>query len=231
MARPWFPALPALTALLGCGALFWCAAVSAGDRPPSMAPPLPAATPAEAAAPGYPLPPQMQGQMPPAPGYGPGAGGPAAADYDPETGRISFDFAGLGITQQRTDDAYVLDIDLRGLPPEQVEIRPLGQGLLLAVRRTAETTRQETAADGQGYRRSWSYASGQRAKRLPAPPDADLAAMEQQATAVGMSIRIPRRGMGPGGLPMPSEPLPPARPGAQPMAPPAPAAAAPGAGQ
>ncbi|WP_058555069.1 Hsp20/alpha crystallin family protein [Thiohalocapsa sp. ML1] len=213
--------------LIGCGTLLWCTAAGAGDWQPSAAPPLPAGTAAEAPLPGYPAPPQMRSRMPPAPGFGPAAGAPAGADYDPETGRISFEFAGLGLTQQRTDDAYVLEIDLRGLPPEQVEIRPLGQGLLLAVRRTAETTRQETAADGQGYRRSWSYASGQRAKRLPAPPDADLAAMERQATEDAISIRIPRRGMGPGAVPMPGEPLPPALSGQ----PPAPAAAAPEAGQ
>jgi HSP20 family molecular chaperone IbpA len=216
--------------LIGCGTLLWCTAAGAGDWQPSAAAPLPAGTAAEAPLPGYPAPPQMRGRMPPAPGFGPSPGARAGIDQDPETGRISFDFAGLGVVQQRTDDAYLLQIDLRGLPPEQVEIRPLGQGLMIAVRRTAETTRQETAADGQGYRRSWSYASGQRAKRLPAPPDADLAALERQATADAISIRIPRRGMGLGAVPMPGEPLPPARSG-QPPAPPAPAAAAPEAGQ
>ena len=216
MLRPWIPAL------FGCGALLCCGATSAGDWQPPAAPPRPAGPANPAAAPGYPAPPAPAYGMPPGYGPVPSSAGPAGADYDPETGRVSFDFAGLRVTQQRTDDAYLLDIALGDLPAAHVVVRPLGGGLLLAVRHTAETSRAETLAEGQGYRRSWSYSSGQRSRRLPAPPDADLMALERQDTAERISIRIPRRDLGLGAGPMPWEP-----PAAPPPAAPAPATGTP----
>jgi hypothetical protein len=195
MVRLWIPTL------IGCGMLLWCVTGSAGDWQPATAAPLTAGAHDQPAPTPYALPQQRPVGGSPLPGYYAAPGGPAAtgADVDPETGRLSFDFAGLRLTQQRTDGAYLLDIELRGLPSEQVEIRPLGRGLLLMVRRSAETERAETFAEGRGYRRSWSVASGQRVKRLPAPPDADLRATQRLDTADAISIRIPRRELNPSG--------------------------------
>jgi HSP20 family molecular chaperone IbpA len=139
------------------------------------------------------LPPQQQPTMPP-PTQPPGPNSAAIPPaYDPETGEIAFDFAGLRLTQSRTDTEYQLNIDLRGLPPEQVQIRPTGRGLLLVVRRTTEMTREETFGDGRGYARSWGFSSGQRTKRLPAPPDADVRAMQREDGPEHIRVSIPRR--------------------------------------
>jgi hypothetical protein len=194
MFKAWIPII------IGCSAAIWCAAGSAGDAQPSGAAPQPTGASEQP-------PPTPPTALPPAPRDG------RATATDPASGRVRFDFAGLGLTQERTDDAYLLDIELRGIPAEQVLIRPLGGGLLLAVRRTAETRRDETIAEGRGYRRSWSYASGQRVKRLPAPPDADIAAMTRRETPGGIRVEIPRRASNLGGRPVPGQPPVPPPPG------------------
>jgi hypothetical protein len=191
--------LPAIA--LVCASALLPAFAPGADWTPSAAPAIPGEAPGTAfpgqPSAGAPTPYQIPYNMPPAQGLPtpPFATADAAPppEYDPETGRIAFDFAGLGLTQSRTDEAYLLEIELRGLPPEQVEVRPAGGGLLLLVHRTAETTREETLGDGDGYRRSWSFSSGQRAKRLPAPPDADLRAMQRVDAGERVQIRIPRR--------------------------------------
>jgi hypothetical protein len=201
----------------GCFALLMPALLAAADWMPSTAPPVAPGTLDDGAArarPVPPMPPQMpygapRGPMPPSLGSGPAPTG-ANPDYDPETGRTSFDFAGLRVTQSRTDDAYQLDIDLRGLPAEQVQIRPAGGGLILVVRRTAQTNREEAFADGRGFRRSWGYSSGQSVKRLPAPPDADLRAMQREDTAASIHVSIPRMDLPTDGG-RPGFPLPPAQ--------------------
>lgn len=168
--------------------------------PPSMLPTgAPMQPPAPVPAPRLPPPAQTA-----APEQGTGEA-PLPPEYDADTGRIAFDFAGLRLTQSRSDDAYLLDIDLRGLPPEQVQIRPAGGGLLLAVRRIAETSREETLEGGRGYRRSWGFATGQRVKRLPAPPDADVRNLQRTDADGSIQVRIPRRADLPGyGPPTPA---------------------------
>ena len=203
---------PCRTPLTGCFALLLAAGASAGDWTPSAAPAMPGDAPISAPAQpspepsapgmaqppayppaGMPLPPQLPaGMTPPAGPFGT-AGGEAAPEYDAQTGRTSFDVAGVRLVQSRTDDAYLLDIELRGLPAEQVEVRPAGNGLLLVVQRKAETSRAETSDNGYGYRRSWSYGSARSVKRLPAPPDADVLAMQREDTDDTVHISIPRR--------------------------------------
>lgn len=178
---------------------------AAGQASPQSMPPaeLPIQPPPMSPMPG--LPPSMRGAGPEL-----SAGdGPMPPAYDPQTGRLAFDFAGIRLTQSRGDDAYLLDIDLRGLPAEQVQIRAVGGGLLLAVRRSAETTREETFADGRGYRRSWGFSAGQRIKRLPAPPDADLRNLQRTDGDDTIQIRIPARSDFPEyGQPTPQTPPP-----------------------
>jgi hypothetical protein len=143
-----------------------------------------------------------------------GADGQATAEEQP----VTFDFAGLRLTQSRTDDAYLLDIELGDLPADQVLVRPAGGGLLIAVRRTSETSREEVLEDGRGYRRSWGYSSGRRSQRLPAPPDADLRALRRVDEADAIHIRIPRLTGAPGyGRMSPMSPH--GRPGTEPAPP------------
>lgn len=182
----------------------------AGDDAPAPVQSFPPSMPPTGAPMQPQAPPPGAGFPPPAQTAGPGGSrgeAPMPPEYDPDTGRLAFDFAGLRLTQSRSDDVYVLDIDLRGLPPEQVQIRPAGGGLLLAVRRTAETSREETLDDGRGYRRSWGFSTGQRVKRLPAPPDADVRNLQRTDGDASIQVRIPRRTDLPGyGLPAPETP-------------------------
>ncbi|MCG6941081.1 MAG: hypothetical protein LJE69_07505 [Thiohalocapsa sp.] len=203
------------TVIGGCGLLL-AAAAFAGDWTPSAAPAIPGGAPATALPDQpFPQPPSSEmprlppGAEPPAGPFGM-AGGAEPPEYDPETGRTSFDVSGLRLTQSRNDDAYLLDIELRGLPAEQVQVRPAGGGLLLVVQRAAETSRTERFGNGYGYQRSWGYSSGQSVKRLPAPPDADVLAMQREDTADAVHISIPRRAdlSGYGAEVLPAQPAP-----------------------
>ncbi len=206
-----------LTAL-GCFGLLWAAGTPAADWTPSTAPAIPmeapdAALPAQAPAGppmDMPLPPRFPAGMQPPTGPFGTAGGGSPPEYDPETGRTTFDFAGLKLTQSSTDEAYLLDIELSGLPAEQVQVRPAGGGLLLVVERVAETSRAETFGDGYGFRRSWGYSSGRNVKRLPAPPDADVLAMQREDADDAVHISIPRRAdlSGYGAEVIPAQPVP-----------------------
>jgi HSP20 family molecular chaperone IbpA len=98
------------------------------------------------------------------------------------------------MTQERTDDQYLLIIDLDGVAPENVQVRPMGRTLLVRTRVDARSRRSETYADGSGYRESYRMSSGSSTRRLPVPPDGDLYALERVDTDAQVRILIPRRG-------------------------------------
>lgn len=140
--------------------------------------------------------------------YGPAYGLPLPPPWigvDPGLGPDRFsrreDLAGspqrLGqvrMTQERTDDQYLLIIELDGLAPENVQVRPMGQTLLVRTRIDARSRRSETFGDGSGYRESYRMSSGSSTRRLPVPPDGDLYALERVDTDEQVRILIPRRG-------------------------------------
>lgn len=97
------------------------------------------------------------------------------------------------MSQDRTDDAYLLTIDLNGMAPENVQVRPLGRSLLVRARRDARTHRTETFGDGRGYRESYQVSTGSSTRRLPVPPDGDLAGLTREDGAEQVRIMIPRR--------------------------------------
>lgn len=102
------------------------------------------------------------------------------------------------MTQERTEDAYILIIDLNGLAPDDVQVRPFGQTvfgqtLLVRMRRDARTRRSETFDDGRGYRESYRVSSGSSTRRLPVPPDGDVFGLTREDSAEQVRILIPRR--------------------------------------
>lgn len=101
----------------------------------------------------------------------------------------------LRITQEQTEDAYLLIIDLDGLKPESVQVRPYGRSLLVRTRQDMRTHRSETFSDGRGYRESYRVATGSSTRRLPVPPDGDLAGLRREDSAEQVRILIPRRPM------------------------------------
>lgn len=97
------------------------------------------------------------------------------------------------MSQERTDEAYILIIDLNGLAPENVQVRPFGQSLLVRTRHDARTHRSETFGDGRGYRERYQISTGSSSRRLPVPPDGDLAGLTREDSAEQVRILIPRR--------------------------------------
>lgn len=119
---------------------------------------------------------------------------PGAAPYPPlPAERVRQRPGQVRLTQSRSDEQYVLEIALDGLPPENVQVRPLGQALLVRTRFDARQRRSETLGDGQGYRERFSMRSGASTRRLPVPPDGDLSRLQRQDGDDRVRVLIPRR--------------------------------------
>jgi HSP20 family molecular chaperone IbpA len=99
---------------------------------------------------------------------------------------------GLRIERRATDDAYLLDIQLAGIKPAEVEVRVQGPWVLISRTSSAESKQEETMSDGRGYRRSFSYSSGSMSRRFNLPPDANGAALQRQDADDAIHISIPR---------------------------------------
>lgn len=181
------------TAVLGAGCLWMLATVAIAGTPdgaPPSAPSMPAYgsfTPAY----GPPIP----GYGPATPAYGPPmpafgrADGPARNAVRPSPRPLS---GQIRMRQERTEDQYLLILDLDGLPPENVQIRPVGHSLVVRARTDARTHRSESFGDGRGYRESHRISTGSLTRRLPVPPDADLAGLEREDRAQQVRVMIPR---------------------------------------
>jgi hypothetical protein len=96
----------------------------------------------------------------------------------------------LSISRRATPDAYLVEIRLGNIDPEQVQILPQGRGLRIAYRTRAEEYRQDTFQGGYGQ--GYSVVSGSASQRLTVPPDADLAAMSREVATDRIELRIPR---------------------------------------
>lgn len=110
------------------------------------------------------------------------------------------------LSQHRTDDAYLLDIDTARLRPEQVQVAVTGRALVVRIGHQAERRRETVTGDGRGAARAYSWSSGSSVRRLPVPPDGDLAAMTREDGPDRVRIAIPRRAMAPAPDFQPSRP-------------------------
>ncbi|EGV19687.1 Hsp20/alpha crystallin family protein [Thiocapsa marina] len=96
----------------------------------------------------------------------------------------------LSISRRATPDAYLVEIRLANIDPEQVQVISRGHGLRIAYRTRAEEYREDRFGADSG--RSYSVMSGSASQRLALPPDADIAAMSREVTSDGIQLRIPR---------------------------------------
>ncbi|UHD18113.1 Hsp20/alpha crystallin family protein [Thiocapsa bogorovii] len=96
----------------------------------------------------------------------------------------------LSISRRTTPDAYLVEIRLANINPEQVQIIPRGRGLRIAYRTRAEEYREDRF--GAGYGRGYSVMSGSASQGLALPPDADVATMSREVTPDRIQLRIPR---------------------------------------
>ncbi|MBK1716595.1 Hsp20/alpha crystallin family protein [Thiocystis violacea] len=122
---------------------------------------------------------------------------PPAAERMPARARPAW--PRLNVSRQAGEDAYLIDIQLQNIDPEQVEIQPMGRGLL--IRHNAETrvSQQDTLPGGEGYRSHYSFSQGSASRRLGLPPDADLAGMSREVKEGHILIRVPRNAQARGG--------------------------------
>jgi HSP20 family molecular chaperone IbpA len=103
-----------------------------------------------------------------------------------------FPGGGLRIRQSATDAAYLLDIQLNGIKPTEVKVEAKGSWILITRDSSAQTSQEETASDGRGWRRSFSYSSSKTSRRLRVPRDGDTSAMQRQDADDAVHIAIPR---------------------------------------
>jgi HSP20 family molecular chaperone IbpA len=145
--------------------------------------------------PGNPYAPQSFGPSPfmEPPGLPVPPSNPFAAQSDASSAQpaaLSRQTRHLSISRRATPDAYLVEIRLANIDPEQVQINSRGRGLRIAYRTRAEEYRED--GFGAGYGRGYSVMSGSASQRLTLPPDADVAAMSREVTSDGIQLRIPR---------------------------------------
>jgi len=129
----------------------------------------------------------------PAPGFLP----PPSPMSEPPVGRPPVsrtERRHLSISRQSSRDAYMIDIRLTNIDPEQVQILPQGRGLRIAfqTQHQSQTQDDRQGAYGGGYRQGYSVMRGSASQRIPLPPDADLAAMSREVKPDRILLRIPR---------------------------------------
>jgi hypothetical protein len=139
-------------------------------EPQTAVPPIPLAPPAPSAAP-----------RPPASIQNPQTWHP-----DPRWAQRSH----LSVSQRSAPDGYLIEIGLMNIDPARVRITPQGRGLRIQYRSERHDRRQDL--DGVGYRRSEVRMTGSASRFVSLPPDANLAAMSQEATPERILLRIPR---------------------------------------
>ena len=126
------------------------------------------------------------------PPSGPPASGPDSYQGGFGRGGPTGQSGGLRMDRSATDDAYLLNIQLSGIKPAEVQVRAQGPWVLISRTSSAQSNDEETMSDGRGYRRSFSYSSGSMSRRFALPPDADGSAMQRQDADDAIHISIPR---------------------------------------
>ena len=143
--------------------------------------------------------PQAPGAVGPIPyaGY-PGAYGPPASWAMPPdtTDRMSRRerpaWPRLSLARRATDDAYLIEIQIQNIEPDQVEIHPVGRGLVITHSATVRFSQNDALPGGEGYQSRYSLSRDTSGRRVGLPPDADLAGMTREIEEGRILIRVPR---------------------------------------
>jgi hypothetical protein len=133
---------------------------------------------------GPPPSPPAVGFPPEPPGGFPGAGG--RPGFGPQTG--------FRVSRDASEDAYVLNIELNGMSPDEIQVRTQGQWIILSRDSSRRKVQEDSFEDGRGYMRSYSFSSGTASRRFTVPRDGNLEAMTREEDESGIRIRIPRGG-------------------------------------
>jgi len=136
---------------------------------------------------------------PAAAGPAPAGSAPAYPPFQPPFGFPGADRPGFGprsgfeIARETAEDAYILNIRLSGMKPQEVQVRTEGRWILVSKDRSLQQVQEDSFDDGRGYSRSFSYSSGTATRRFTVPRDADPAAMRREDSEGAVRIVIPRR--------------------------------------
>lgn len=157
--------------------------------PGAYGPPAPWSTPTESGA-NWPAVPYAAPGMPPAgfesaPWLSPDASERMAPHERPAWPRLS-------LSRRATDDAYLIEIQLQNIQPDQVEIRPAGRGLVITHSATVRFSQSDALPGGEGYQSRYSLSRDTSGRRVGLPPDADPAGMTREVEDGRLLIRVPR---------------------------------------
>ncbi|QIK37539.1 Hsp20/alpha crystallin family protein [Caldichromatium japonicum] len=98
----------------------------------------------------------------------------------------------LTLNRRTTQDAYLIEINLENIAPDQVEIRPAGRGLVITHQATIRHQQSDALPSGEGYQNRYSLTRDTSVRRVGLPPDADLANMTREVKDGQILIRVPR---------------------------------------
>lgn len=98
----------------------------------------------------------------------------------------------LSLSRRATDDAYLIEIQLQNIQPDQVEIRPAGRGLVITHSATVRFGQSDALPGGEGYQSRYSISRDTSGRRVGLPQDADLAGMTREVEEGRILIRVPR---------------------------------------
>lgn len=127
-------------------------------------------------------------QQPAYPPYGAGPGFPGMGrpGYGGPPGRLQ-------ISRRATEDSYIIEVQLNGMKPEEVQVSTRGNWISVGRDQSRHEVREDNFDQGRGYSRSYSFSSGSASRRFSVPGDADLEAMTQEESEGVLRIFIPRR--------------------------------------
>jgi HSP20 family molecular chaperone IbpA len=142
--------------------------------------------------PGAPLPglqgyqPGTEAQAPGYPPFGPGRGFPGMGQYGGTQ-------APMQISRQSTEDAYIIEIQLADMTPEELQISTRGNWISIGKDQSRQEIKEDTFDQGRGYARSYSFSTGSASRRFSLPGDADMEAMSREEGEGVVRLVIPRR--------------------------------------
>jgi HSP20 family molecular chaperone IbpA len=108
-------------------------------------------------------------------------------------GRYPGSQAPLQISRRSTEDAYIIEIQLTGMTPEELQISTQGNWISIGKDQSRQEIKEDTFDQGRGFARSYSFSTGSASRRFSLPPDADVAAMTREESEGVVRVVIPRR--------------------------------------
>ena len=130
-------------------------------------------------------------QTGPFPGYGPPPGYPGA--YPGANQRGYTQTSSFRVSRETSDDAYILNIEVQGIEPAQLQVTTQGQRLRIRSELSQQQLQDDSFDEGRGSMRSYSFSTGTASRHLTVPPDGDLSTMRRENGEQSVRIVIPRR--------------------------------------